>query len=154
MAKLHFNYDGFQDNGIIFNDAYPDGCMYMGAEYKPSLSFDYHSFGYTEVFVRQPAYVVDVGTDFRRPMTQEEQDEVIEAARAWVQPYGQEGNWNDEQKLEFLKEERNRKLTETDYLALSDNTLTDEMATYRQALRDITNTYSNLDDVVWPTKPE
>jgi hypothetical protein len=28
------------------------------------------------------------------------------------------------------------------------------MTTYRQALRDITETYTSLDDVVWPTKPE
>lgn len=29
-----------------------------------------------------------------------------------------------------------------------------EWAAYQQALRDITNTYTSLDDVVWPTKPE
>jgi hypothetical protein len=29
-----------------------------------------------------------------------------------------------------------------------------ERTAYRQALRDITNTYSNLQDAVWPTKPE
>lgn len=29
-----------------------------------------------------------------------------------------------------------------------------EWQTYRQALRDITNTYTSLEDVVWPTKPE
>ena len=51
-----------------------------------------------------------------------------------------------------LRQERNRLIAETDYLALSDSTLTTEMATYRQALRDITNTYQSLDTVVWPTK--
>lgn len=56
-------------------------------------------------------------------------------------------------KLSELRIERNAKLAETDYLALSDQTLTESMTTYRQALRDITNTYSNLNDVVWPTKP-
>lgn len=56
-------------------------------------------------------------------------------------------------KLDELRIERNRLLADTDYLALSDQTLTDAMTTYRQALRDITNTYSSLDDVVWPTKP-
>ena len=55
--------------------------------------------------------------------------------------------------LNELRLFRNNLLSETDYLALSDNTLTVEMATYRQALRDITNTYSSLEDVVWPTKP-
>tara|TARA_E500000318_G_scaffold10088_1_gene9024 strand:+ start:329 stop:610 length:282 start_codon:yes stop_codon:yes gene_type:complete len=55
--------------------------------------------------------------------------------------------------LQMLRQERNTKLAETDYLALSDNTLSSEMSAYRQALRDITNTYSNLNDVVWPEKP-
>jgi hypothetical protein len=55
--------------------------------------------------------------------------------------------------LEELREERNRLLVETDYFGFSDVTMTDAMSTYRQALRDITNTYSNLDDVVWPEKP-
>jgi len=59
-----------------------------------------------------------------------------------------------EELLDKLRYERNQMLKETDYLALSDNTLTVEMATYRQALRDITNTYQSLDTVVWPTKPE
>jgi len=38
---------------------------------------------------------------------------------------------------------------------LSDNTLTTEMATYRQALRDITShdNFPNLSDADWPTKP-
>jgi len=31
--------------------------------------------------------------------------------------------------------------------------MTDAQTAYRQALRDITNTYSSLDDVVWPEKP-
>jgi len=52
-----------------------------------------------------------------------------------------------------LRLERDAKLAETDYLALSDNTLSSEMSAYRQALRDITDTYSNLNDVVWPEKP-
>ena len=59
-----------------------------------------------------------------------------------------------EELLYELRYERNQMLEATDYLALSDNTLTVEMATYRQALRDITDTYTSLDDVVWPTKPE
>ena len=56
--------------------------------------------------------------------------------------------------------ETNRKtrddlLAETDYLALSDNTLTAEMTTYRQALRDITAhaNWPNLEDGDWPVKP-
>jgi len=56
--------------------------------------------------------------------------------------------------LKALREERNRRIAETDWWASSDLTMTAEQTAYRQALRDITNTYSSLDDVVWPTKPE
>ena len=52
-----------------------------------------------------------------------------------------------------LREQRNALLAETDWWASSDLTMTDAQTTYRQALRDITDTYSSLDDVVWPEKP-
>lgn len=68
----------------------------------------------------------------------------------------EEQAWADGQAdrdLAALRAERNQRLAETDYLALSDNTLSAEMTTYRQALRDITDSYTSLDDVVWPTKP-
>ena len=55
--------------------------------------------------------------------------------------------------LRLLRVERNRKIAETDWWASSDLTMTSEQTTYRQALRDITNSYQSLDDVVWPTKP-
>ena len=55
--------------------------------------------------------------------------------------------------LNLLREERNKKLAETDWWVLPDRTATDEQLAYRQALRDITDTYTSLDDVVWPTKP-
>ena len=51
---------------------------------------------------------------------------------------------------------RDRLLAETDYLALSDNTLTSDMNTYRQNLRDITNGVDTVDKcnaISWPTKP-
>lgn len=56
-----------------------------------------------------------------------------------------------------LRGKRNRLLAETDYLALSDNTMSSEMTTYRQNLRDITNgltTVEEVEAVVFPTKPE
>ena len=59
--------------------------------------------------------------------------------------------------LEDLRVNRNRLLKETDYLALSDNTLSDDMRTYRQDLRDITNgltTVAEVEAVTFPTKPE
>lgn len=55
--------------------------------------------------------------------------------------------------LDNLRNQRNRLLTETDYLALSDQTLTAEMAAYRQALRDLPANTVDPANPVWPTKP-
>jgi len=59
--------------------------------------------------------------------------------------------------LENLRFKRNNLLGQTDYLALSDQTMSAEMTTYRQALRDITNGLTTVEDVeavVFPEKPE
>ena len=58
--------------------------------------------------------------------------------------------------LNKLRERRNVLLVESDYLALSDNTLADNMKTYRQELRDLTSgldTVDKINNVTWPTKP-
>ena len=55
-----------------------------------------------------------------------------------------------------LRQKRNRLLAETDYLALSDNILSSNMTTYRQALRDLPNgkdTVAKCENATWPTKP-
>ena len=55
-----------------------------------------------------------------------------------------------------LRQERNRKLAETDFHALSDVTMSDEMKQYRQDLRDITEgltTEEQVKAVEFPTKP-
>lgn len=57
--------------------------------------------------------------------------------------------------ITMLREVRNEKLAETDFWELpSQQPMSEERSSYRQALRDITNTYTSLTDVVWPTKPE
>ena len=71
--------------------------------------------------------------------------------------------------LESIRRERNKRLQETDYFSLNDMTLTDEMKTYRVALRDLPANTSDpvafqtqWDEFVagkdgvsdpWPTKP-
>ena len=58
--------------------------------------------------------------------------------------------------MEDLRVKRNNLLKETDHYALSDQTLSDDMRTYRQSLRDITNgltTVAEVEAVVFPTKP-
>ena len=55
-----------------------------------------------------------------------------------------------------LRQRRNSLLAETDFYALSDVTMSEDMTTYRQALRDLPSGLSTVDDVntvTFPTKP-
>ena len=55
-----------------------------------------------------------------------------------------------------LRQERNRRLTETDFYGNSDVTMSDDMKTYRQALRDLPDgkdTVEKCENATWPTKP-
>ena len=55
-----------------------------------------------------------------------------------------------------IRNERTRLIAETDHLALSDQTLSDAMTTYRQALRDIPTAQGSVtkySQITWPTKP-
>jgi hypothetical protein len=57
--------------------------------------------------------------------------------------------------MNALRSKRNSLLSATDYLALSDNTMTEEARTYRQTLRDITEgltTKEQVEAVVFPIK--
>ena len=60
-----------------------------------------------------------------------------------------ENAWND------LRTKRNQLLAETDYLALSDATLNEDMRAYRQALRDLPDPSVTSDPAnpTWPVKP-
>ena len=58
--------------------------------------------------------------------------------------------------MSTLRAKRNKLLQDTDHYALSDQTLSNDMRTYRQSLRDITNGLTTVEDVnsvTWPTKP-
>ena len=55
-----------------------------------------------------------------------------------------------------LREKRNRLLAETDFYALSDVTLSDDMKTYRKDLRNLPagkDTVDKCNNATWPTKP-
>ena len=68
--------------------------------------------------------------------------------------------WNNgafDRAMNDLRIKRNNLIAEIDYLALSDQTMTAEMTTYRQALRDITNGLTTVEDVEaveFPERPE
>ena len=58
--------------------------------------------------------------------------------------------------LTRLRERRNRLLAETDFYGNSDVTMSDDMTTYRQALRDLPagkDTVDKCENATWPTKP-
>ena len=71
-----------------------------------------------------------------RDMTTEEQAQYDKDLADW-------NSKSNDRKLSQIRLYRNRKLSETDYLALSDNTMSDEMKTYRQKLRDIPADYDS-----------
>ena len=56
-------------------------------------------------------------------------------------------------KWRIIREKRTALLAETDWMANTDVTMSDEWKTYRQALRDITVSEADPDNVVFPNKP-
>ena len=78
-----------------------------------------------------------------------------------VQELAQEAH--DAWAMNKVREERDRRLSETDWWAVADRTMTNEQRAYRQALRDITDTAHpeldwndqlDLNSVNWPVKPQ
>ena len=57
------------------------------------------------------------------------------------------------EKWKSIRNDRNRRLAETDYLALKDNTLSTAMKEYRNKLRSVPQDNSDPDNITWPTKP-
>jgi len=82
-----------------------------------------------------------------------ESDDTSTWGVTWTQVSAKKDELVAAEPMRLLREERDRKLADTDWWATSDRTMTDAQTTYRQALRDVPANYSSLDDVVWPTKP-
>ena len=107
-----------------------------------------------QVLVRDPA-------PYRETRTKQAEDEepadvavgeTYETGR-WVIGYTVENKPLDQAQT-AVRNQRERLLSDTDWMALSDNTMTTEWASYRQALRDITAQDGFPYSVIWPTKPE
>ena len=82
-------------------------------------------------------------------MTDEEQTDFDNNNTAWT-------NAAPARRMVELRRQRDILLAETDYMALGDVTLSDAWKTYRQALRDITDTTPSddaLSNITFPTKP-
>jgi uncharacterized protein YqfA (UPF0365 family) len=74
-----------------------------------------------------------------------EEDAEADAAKAYAE--------SPEGKAEMIRSERDFLISETDWWALSDVSMTDAQAEYRQALRDITSQADFPENIVWPIKP-
>jgi hypothetical protein len=81
------------------------------------------------------------------------------SAEEIAQRQAEEIAWNNgafDRAIAVLRSKRNSLLSATDYLALSDNTLSAAMSSYRQSLRDLTeglSTVEQVNSIVFPTKP-
>jgi hypothetical protein len=82
-----------------------------------------------------------------------ESDDTSTWGVTWAQVSAKKTELVNAEPMRLLRVERDKRLADTDWWAMSDRTMTDAQTTYRQALRDIPASYSSLDDVVWPTKP-
>ena len=62
----------------------------------------------------------------------------------------------DDRALASMREDRNRRLADTDWYGVSDLTMSADMTTYRKDLRDLPagkTTKADVDGATWPTKP-
>ena len=116
--------------------------------------------GVTEWVLRgEPTTEAEFGTMFAKVTGADANGSAIESTdpadwgTTWAAVVAKRDELVAAEPLKLLRAERDRLIAATDWWASSDLTLTAEQTTYRQALRDITNTYTSLDDVVWPTKP-
>ena len=113
--------------------------------------------GITEWVLRgEPTTEAEFNEMFRKVTGADANGTAIESADhgiAWATVAAKRDELIAAQPMKQLRAERDRKLAETDWWAVADRTMTEEQTAYRQALRDITTSYTSLDDVTWPVKP-
>ena len=119
-----------------------------------------NELGVTEWVLRgEPTTQDEFETMFRKVMGADANGSAIESSdpehfgTTWAAVSAKKDELVAAEPMRLLREERNRRLAETDWWAMSDRTMTSAQTTYRQALRDITDSATSLDDVTWPTKP-
>ena len=96
----------------------------------------------------------DVGDIAKADGSETTQAEKEAIAKQWNEINKPSGE-TDQNLANFHRSERNALLAETDWMASSDLTMSDEWKTYRQALRDLPNhsNFPNLTEQDYPTKP-
>ena len=107
----------------------------------------------------EPTSEAEFNEMFRKVTGADDNGSAIESAYTadfgvtWAQVSAKKTELAAAEPMRLLREERNRRLAETDWWASSDLTMTSAQTAYRQALRDIPASATSLDDVTWPTKP-
>ena len=116
--------------------------------------------GVTEWVLRgEPTTEAEFGTMFAKVTGADANGSAIESTNpadwgtTWAAVVAKRDELIAAEPLKLLRAERDRLIASTDWWASSDRTMTAEQTTYRQALRDITDTATSLSDVTWPTKP-
>lgn len=116
--------------------------------------------GVTEWVLRgEPTTEAEFGTMFAKVTGADANGSAIESTdpadwgTTWAAVVAKRDELIAAEPLKLLRAERDRLIAATDWWAGSDRTMTAEQTTYRQALRDIIDNATSLDDVVWPSKP-
>jgi len=118
------------------------------------------ALGVTEWVLRgEPENADEFGAMFRKVTGADSNGSAIESDNStdwgvtWEQVFTKQSELTAAEPLKALRAERDRLIAATDWWASSDLTMTDAQTAYRQALRDITDDATSLDDVTWPTAP-
>lgn len=118
------------------------------------------ALGVTEWVLRgEPENADEFGAMFRKVTGVDANGSAIESDNStdwgvtWEQVFTKQSELTAAEPLKALRAERDRLIAATDWWASSDLTMTDAQTAYRQALRDITDDATSLDDVTWPTAP-
>jgi len=127
------------------------------------------SLGIQEWVLRgEPKDSAEFGTMFSKVTGADANNSAIESKDpkdwgvTWTQVKAKQDELIAAEPMRLLRIERDRKLAETDFYALGDVTMADNMKTYRQALRDLPGSATpklkdngSLDasSFTWPTKP-
>ena len=119
-----------------------------------------HALSVTEWVLRgEPENADQFGAMFRKVTGTTDDGSAIESDNAkdwgvtWAQVETKQSELTAAEPLKALRAERDRLIAATDWWASSDLTMTSAQTAYRQALRDITDDATSLDDVTWPTAP-
>ena len=116
--------------------------------------------GVTEWVLRgEPTTEAEFTTMYAKVTGEDENGSAIESqdpsdwGTTWAEVSAKKDELLAAEPMRLLREERDKLIAATDWWASSDLTMSDERTAYRQALRDITESATSLDDVTWPTKP-